>query len=284
MVAVPGAEPFAADGGPLGVLVCHGFTGSPVSVRPWAEHLAAAGCTVELPRLPGHGTDWRELVLTRWEDWYWEVERAHARLRERCDTVVAMGLSMGGTLVTHLAAQQGAGPGGVDGLVLVNPSFLGDRRALRAVPYLKHVVRSVRSIGNDIARPGYDEQAYPRVPTPAIHSLTELWRVVQAELFLVTQPVLAFRSELDGVVGPRSMELFRHEVGSDDVTVVPLHRSRHVATLDHDADLIHARSLEFARRIAGSATVPDRPPAQAPLQTPAGGPTTTTTSMTEPTA
>ena len=51
-----GAEPFAADGGPVGVLVCHGFTGSPRTVRPWAEHLAAAGLTVRAPRLPGHGT------------------------------------------------------------------------------------------------------------------------------------------------------------------------------------------------------------------------------------
>jgi carboxylesterase len=250
VVGITGTEPFSAPGGPLGVLVCHGFTGSPASVRPWAEHLAAGGCTVELPRLPGHGTDWRELTLTTWEDWYWEVERTFEHLRARCDTVVAMGLSMGGTLVTHLAAQAGAGPGGVDGLVLVNPSFRGDRLALRAVPVLKRVIPSVRSIGNDIERPGYDEIAYPRVPTPAIASLTALWRVVQDELPRVTQPVLVFKSTVDNVVGPASLELFRRKVGSDEVRVETLHRSRHVATLDHDADLIHQRSLEFARRLA----------------------------------
>lgn len=54
MGVMPGAEPFAADGGDMGVVLSHGCTGSPRSLRPWAEHLAAAGLTVRAPRLPGH--------------------------------------------------------------------------------------------------------------------------------------------------------------------------------------------------------------------------------------
>ena len=34
---LPGAEPFSAAGGPHGVLVLHGFTGSPNSIRPLAD-------------------------------------------------------------------------------------------------------------------------------------------------------------------------------------------------------------------------------------------------------
>src|SRR6476620_2578144 len=71
---LPGAEPFSHDaagpGGEIGVLISHGFTGSPQSVRPWAEHLAGEGFTVRLPRLPGHGTSWQERNRTRFEDWY----------------------------------------------------------------------------------------------------------------------------------------------------------------------------------------------------------------------
>src|ERR671924_252669 len=52
---LPGAEPFDHAGGPVGVLLCHGFTGSPQTLRGWAEYLAAQGLTVSLPRLPGHG-------------------------------------------------------------------------------------------------------------------------------------------------------------------------------------------------------------------------------------
>ena len=44
-----GAEPFSATGGPVGVLVLHGFTGNPQSMRPLANAFAAAGFAVELP-------------------------------------------------------------------------------------------------------------------------------------------------------------------------------------------------------------------------------------------
>ena len=70
MPLIPGAEPFSHDGGPVGALVVHGFTGSPKSMRPWAEHLAAAGLSVRLPRLPGHGSTWRDMAVTTWDDWY----------------------------------------------------------------------------------------------------------------------------------------------------------------------------------------------------------------------
>ena len=49
---IPGAEPWSHEGGPAGVLVLHGFTGNPGSMRHLAEVLADAGFTVELPRLP----------------------------------------------------------------------------------------------------------------------------------------------------------------------------------------------------------------------------------------
>src|SRR5664279_1311219 len=100
VVLLPEAESFAADGGRVGVLVSHGFTGTPESVRSWAEHLAAAGYTVRLPLLPGHGTTWQDTNRTSWQDWYGEIEKAYDELSARCHTVFAGGLSMGGTLVT----------------------------------------------------------------------------------------------------------------------------------------------------------------------------------------
>ncbi len=73
MGVLPGAEPFSHDGGTVGVVLCHGFTGTPQSLRAWAEALAAAGHSVRLPRLPGHGTTWPEMNTTTWRDWYGEV-------------------------------------------------------------------------------------------------------------------------------------------------------------------------------------------------------------------
>ena len=99
MSVVPGAEPYSHQGGSAGVLLCHGFTGSPASLRPWAEYLAAEGMTVSLPRLPGHGTTWQEMNRTRWEDWYAEVDRAFGELQATTDDIFVMGLSMLGSVV-----------------------------------------------------------------------------------------------------------------------------------------------------------------------------------------
>jgi len=242
---LPGAEPFAADGSEVGVLLSHGFTGSPQSLRPWAEHLAAAGLTVRLPRLPGHGTRWQDLNDTRWPDWYGELERAFDDLRGRCRQVFGMGLSMGGTLVIRLAEQR---PAEVAGLVLVNPSLGTERKDVKyALPLLHRVVPSLAGIGSDIRKPGVTELAYERTPLRAMHSLSRLWPLVVADLGLVTAPVLLYRSRVDHVVEPMSGRLLRDGAASTEVSEVILEDSYHVATLDHDAPAIFAGSLDFVR-------------------------------------
>lgn len=245
-----GAESYRHDGGRVGVLLCHGFTGSPASMRPWAEHLASAGFSVELPRLPGHGTEWQHLNRTQWQDWFAEVERALLDLTERCDQVVVGGLSMGGTLALRLAQAHGTS---VRGLVLVNPSIASTNRALVALPVLRRVLRSVPGIINDIAKPGQDEVGYERIPLHALHSLTLMWKVVRADLAKVTQPVLLYRSATDHVVGDSEAPIIVSGASSTDITEVALANSFHVATLDHDAPVIFEGSVEFIERITAPA-------------------------------
>ena len=244
MGVLPGAEPYAADGGDVGVVISHGFTGTPQSMRPWAEHLAAAGLTVRVPRLPGHGTRWQDLNDTRWPDWYGEIERAFDELRGRCRQVFAMGLSMGGTLTLRLAEQR---PAEVAGLVLVNPSVATERKDIRyGLPVLHRVLASMPGIASDIRKPGVTELAYDRTPLRALHSLSTLWPLVAADLGLVTAPVLLFRSRVDHVVEPLSGRLLRTRIRGG-LTEVILEESYHVATLDHDAPAIFEGSLEFVR-------------------------------------
>jgi carboxylesterase len=242
---MPGAEPFAAAGGPVGVVLSHGFTGTTQSLRPWAEQLAAAGFAVELPRLPGHGTRWQDLNDTRWPDWYAEVERAFDRLRQRCTEVFAGGLSMGGTLVLRLAEQRGDE---VAGLVVVNPSLGTERLDVKfALPVLHRLVPALKGIGSDIKRPGSTELAYPKTPLRAMHSLTQLWRVTRADLGRITAPVLMYRSAEDHVVEPLSGRLLTEGASAGLVEERVLTNSYHVATLDHDAPAIFAGSVEWIR-------------------------------------
>ncbi|NUR62602.1 MAG: alpha/beta fold hydrolase [Catenulispora sp.] len=252
---LPGAEPFSHDAppadtgtGPVGVLLCHGFTGSPQSLRPWAEHLAAAGFGVRLPRLPGHGTDWRDMQVTTWDDWYAEVDRAFHELKAAYDRVFVMGLSMGGTLTLRLAERHGAD---VAGIVLVNPSVKPDKAVIKLLPVLKHLVPSVGGIGNAINKEGVTELAYSRVPLKALDSFARGWHTVRADLPKVTQPTLLYRSVTDPVVHPSNSALILARISSTDVTEHVLEKSSHVATLDHDAEQIYDGSVEFIRRVAG---------------------------------
>ena len=89
-----GAEPWGSEGDTTGVLFVHGFTGTPQSMRYWAEAVAREGRTVLLPRLPGHGTTVDDMQRTTSADWVGEAEMALTGLRERCDRIFICGLSV----------------------------------------------------------------------------------------------------------------------------------------------------------------------------------------------
>lgn len=257
MPVMPGAEPFTHDGGSTGVLLCHGFTGCPHALRPWAEYLARAGLSVSLPRLPGHGTTWQDLARTRWEDWYAEVDRASYELQARCDEMFVMGISMGSCLALRLAETRGQA---IRGLVLVNPSITADTKLFLLAPVLKLFVPTLKGIASDISKPGISEVSYDRVPVRAAATLPGLWRVTQQHLRDLTQPILAYHSLQDHVVGPASMKVLRDGVPAGLLEVRELHDSYHVATLDNDAEAIFAGSLQFVGlhgRLSGEATSGD---------------------------
>ncbi len=245
----PHVSPFHADRGPTGVLLTHGFTGSPASMRPWGEHLAADGFTVSVPRLPGHGTTWRELNSTTWQDWYAEVSRSLDALRDSCEEVFVTGLSMGGCLALRLAEERGDD---VAGLILVNPSVASTDKRLVALPLLKRLVPSLPGIGNDIKKPGAEEHCYDRTPLKALDSLRQMWKLTREDLPKVTSPLLVFRSVEDHVVKPLSAQIITQRVSSRDVTERVLDNSYHVATLDYDAASIFTESAEFiSKRTSG---------------------------------
>lgn len=239
------AQPVPASGvGTVGVVFLHGFTATPHTVRGWAISVAEAGYRVSVPRLPGHGTSWRELELTDGRDWYAAAERAFCDLRADCEQVFVAGLSMGGALALRLAEEY---DDAVAGLVLVNPALVGQPK-LALVPAAKHVIRTMESRGSSIRRPDALDHGYPRTPLRAVHAMTRLWADVRSRLDLVHCPVLLFRSASDSVIPAQSSEIVRRQVSSDEVTEALLPNSDHVAPLDHDAEVIVGGTLDFLAR------------------------------------
>lgn len=239
---IAGAEPYSATGDARGALVLHGFTGNPQSMRGLALALADAGFTVELPLLPGHGTDIADLVPTRWTQWCEAAEDAFSALAARCDAVAVVGLSMGGSLAVWLAEHHPE----VAALSVVNPLVTPPDAATTG--FIEAMIEGgdelAPGIGSDIALEGAVESAYAELPLRAALSLFEGVEEVEAQLGSVTCPVLLFTSTQDHVVDPASSHVLMERV-KGPVEQVVLERSYHVATLDHDKDEIEARTVEF---------------------------------------
>jgi carboxylesterase len=243
---IPGAEPFSHTGGSQGVLVVHGFTGNPQSMRPLAEVFVGEGYTVELPLLPGHGTAVEDMVPTRWPDYAEAVEAAYLDMARRCDAVAVVALSMGGTLACWLAERHPE----IVGLVVVNP-FIDPpaesyREVLRGI--LEAGTEVAPGVGSDIAKEGSTELAYPGSPIAAALSLFDGIDAVAAGLGKITCPVLLLSSRNDHVVPSSSGDVLVAGV-SGPIERVWLERSYHVATLDYDAELIESRALTFVRAV-----------------------------------
>lgn len=245
---MPGAEPWGHEGGETGVLVIHGFTGSPQGARPWAEGLAARGHTVLAPRLPGHGTSSGDLARTGWTDWVGEAEMSLRGLGERCSSVFVCGLSMGGTIALDLAARFADR---IAGVIVVNASvYTKDPRA-KLAPILGRLPISVKGVGNDVADPSMKELCYAKIPTRAAAQFLAGQAGVCARLGQIRAPALIFVSRRDHVVDPGNARFIADHISSTDKEIVTLERSFHVATLDYDRDLIVERSAEFIARRAG---------------------------------
>lgn len=245
---LPGAEPFAVEGGTHGALVLHGFTGNPQSMRPLAEALAAVGLTVDLPLLPGHGTSVEDMLPTRWEDWSGAAEAAFLALAARCDKVIVCGLSMGGTLSCWLAERHPH----VAGIAVVNPLVQAPPEEFQSgVRALVDAGTGVfDAIGSDIKKEGAVEAAYPGTPLAPVLSLFEGVDAVEAALGSITCPVLLLSSREDHVVDPISGDVLAARVGGP-LERVMLEDSYHVATLDNDAPLVEERVVAFALEVLG---------------------------------
>jgi carboxylesterase len=230
------------DGG--GVLALHGFTGSPSSMAGVAAAMTDAGLHVEVPRLPGHGTNVVDMLPTRWPDWAAEVADAYQRLASRTDRIVVVAQSMGGTLALWMALQQP----GIRGLVLVNPVTEPQPADVRAMlgELVADGTEVVPGIGSDIAESGVVEVSYPATPVaPLISLLDDGVSPITSRYGELTMPLLLFTSRQDHVVDPGQSEHLARTYGGD-VDHRWLERSYHVATQDYDRHELIAAAVDFA--------------------------------------
>jgi carboxylesterase len=239
-IFLPGSS--SGTGRGIGVLILHGFLGSPVSIAPWAHGIHQSGFTVSAPVLAGHGSNWQDLEDTEWRDWYQSAETAFLELKASCDRIFVAGFSMGGALALRLAEIRGSE---IEGVILLNPS-IGDKRwRFSLVPLLKYLMPSIKNGPSDIAKPGAPIHIYPRTPLKALDSLRALWKRVVPDLYLVDLPLMIAYSENDHTVDPEWSQLIIDSVYSPTVRELVFEKSFHNVALDYDSEELIAESVEF---------------------------------------
>ena len=242
---IEGAEPLLIDGDDRGVLVVHGFTGNPASMRPVAEALGRAGFTVSLPRLPGHGTTVEDLDGTGFPDWSGEAERAYAELAGRCRSVAVVGLSMGGALTAWLASEHAE----IVGIACLNAIVSAPDGMQEAVQQMLDAGEVVMAgVGSDIAKEGVVESAYADTPLRPLVSLFEAASALEGRMADIACPVLIVTSPQDHVVDPANSDLLAASVAGP-VERVTAPDSYHVVTLDHDADDVIDAVVRFCTKV-----------------------------------
>ncbi len=85
-----------------GILLIHGFAGPLSDISPLYRALCQAGYKVEMPVLPGHDALPKSLRTTNYSDWLCCAKNAANKLLKHCDTVTAIGFSMGGLIAMHI--------------------------------------------------------------------------------------------------------------------------------------------------------------------------------------
>ena len=228
--------------GHIGVVLVHGFTGSPAAMRPWAEFLNARGYSVRVPLLPGHGTKPSDLNEVQWPEWPAKVKAEIAELQKQCSQVFVAGLSMGGGTTLHVAAELGDE---LSGIILVNPMIHVRGISPTLAFAISRVVKFGKSVGNDIKRKGVTEYSYDKMPYRGIHQLLTMLQLTRAALPSVKVPMQLFHSVDDHTLPVSNTDIIMREVGSTTKSRIELLNSFHVATLDHDSELIFANSLTF---------------------------------------
>jgi len=244
---IPTAEPFFMPGGSVGVLLVHGFTGTPKEMRSMGEYLANQGYSILAVRLAGHATHPEDLVRVRWQDWLASIEDGYHLLKGIAQDIVVAGLSLGGALSLIFAARFP-----VAGLIAMSTIYElpPDPRK----PFLRLLWRVIPTIPkgeSDWVDPilAGDHVDYPHYTTRAIIEVNEVIAEMQSSLPDVHAPALLMHSKKDGSVPYEHMEKIYSRLGSQDKQMFTIERSGHVIIRDIQKDQVFAAADQFIRRI-----------------------------------
>jgi carboxylesterase len=252
---IPTTEPFFFPGGRTGILLIHGFTGTPKEVRCMGEYLnRELGFTCLGVRLAGHATRPKDMIRSRWTDWTASVEDGYNLLRGATDSVYFVGISMGGALSLLMSTKLD-----VKGIVAMSaPYRMPEEHPAWQIQLFSYFKTYMPKNKGEPGTGWFDKEAfkghisYPLNPIRSAAELEVLLTKMRAVLPKVKVPVCLIHSKDDDYVVPANMEqIYADLVNTSDKTKFYVTGSGHVVTRDAARDQVFEIARDFIRRVDG---------------------------------
>lgn len=240
----PWARPFDFPEGEHGVLLIHGFTGTPAHMRRIGESLRDHGFAVRGILLPGHGTKMEDMARVSWQDWLLCARQAAREMRGKYRYFSVAGLSMGGVLALLLAQEMDL----TACVSIASPMKTKNPFRHLALPLspLHPVMHKSPNPLRDLLDPRYHLE-YDSFPTKSTHDLNVLMQRARQHLDLITCPILTVQSRKDATVTADSPEIILQGVRSEKKARLWLKDSPHVCTITPEAETLANEMIAFLR-------------------------------------
>jgi len=227
-----------------GILMLHGFTGTPCELYQLGEKLNKSGFTVSIPRLPGHGTNAKDFLQTGWRDWLRRAFDSYIELKYRCKIVNIVGLSMGALLGIIIAANFE-----VPKLVLAAPALKVNDRRLGLTPLFSFA----GYLPKNSILPEYEYDGLNKI---ADEYWNKLWikpaadfykiqRLAKRELKKIESEIFAIFSKNDRTVPISTKEILESNIPQERLKILILEKSSHVVTSDVEKEIVAQNILKW---------------------------------------
>lgn len=245
------------EGTPRGaVVLLHGLTDSPYSLRHIAAHYRDRGFVAVTIRMPGHGTVPGGLTQVKWQDWLAATRLAvrHARSLATDGPLHLVGYSNGGALALKYTLDAIGDPASIrpDQVVLISPmiGITSFARFAGVLGWPAIFPPFAKAAWLDVS-PEYNPIKYNSFPVNAARQSSLLSRQLQAQLIRLGEqrglekmpPVLTFQSALDSTVSTAAVVDSLHALlpaGRSELVLFDRNRSADAGALirpDADAAL-----------------------------------------------
>ena len=247
-VIMPGAESFFLPGNETGILLIHGFTGTPREMRFMGDLLNDKGYTCLGIRLTGHATSLKDLDHVRWQDWYADVLDGIELLRSCTRNTFLAGLSMGGIL-TLLAAARCPGISGA--IAMSTPHFLSADWRLKIAPLIKGIVKKAGK-----GKPDWLDQEmyshhleYPEFSTSGLVQMNIMMKQMREGLPDIKIPVSLIHSRTDLGVPFENMQRNYGKIGCQLKEMVAINKGSHTMTCDSERQTVFEHAFRFIQKV-----------------------------------